>query len=52
VIGHNEGTFIYNTHDLFNKINEINGGWNMVGNNDPHKQPWWNSSYDKASDLK
>jgi hypothetical protein len=40
VIGHNEGTFIYKIY--FNKINEINGGWNMVksGINDSTcKQP-------------
>lgn len=55
VIGHNEGTFIYN-NDTFNKINEINGGWNMVksGINDSYLQATYGGIvlYDKASDLK
>jgi hypothetical protein len=52
VIGHNEGTFIYN-NDTFNKINEINGGWNMVKSGwILPSNLWWNSFYNKANDLK
>lgn len=29
IIGHNEGTFIYE-NGLFNKLNAINGGWNLA----------------------
>jgi ligand-binding sensor domain-containing protein/DNA-binding CsgD family transcriptional regulator len=55
VIGHNEGTFIYN-NDTFIKINEINGGWNMVksGINDSYLQATYGGIvlYNDASDLK
>jgi len=32
VIGHNEGTFLYSNNTL-NKINPINGGWNLTKSN-------------------
>jgi AraC family chitin signaling transcriptional activator len=32
IIGHNEGTYIYK-HAIFSKINNINGGWNLVKSN-------------------
>ncbi|MBG6110163.1 DNA-binding CsgD family transcriptional regulator [Flavobacterium sp. CG_9.10] len=32
VIGHNEGTFIYE-NGIFSKLNDINGGWNLVKSN-------------------
>jgi hypothetical protein len=52
VIGHNEGTFIYN-NDFIDKC-EINGGWNMVksGINDSYLQATYGGIVlYKASDL-
>jgi AraC family chitin signaling transcriptional activator len=32
IIGHNEGTYIYE-NNIFSKLNDINGGWNLVKSN-------------------
>jgi hypothetical protein len=29
IIGHNEGTYIYE-NNVFSKLNNINGGWNLI----------------------
>ena len=32
IIGHNEGTFLYEK-GIFSKLNDINGGWNLAKSN-------------------
>lgn len=55
VIGHNEGTFIYE-NGIFSKLNNINGGWNLVKSsiNETYLQATYSGIiiYKNSTDLK
>ncbi|MGL2994971.1 LuxR C-terminal-related transcriptional regulator [Flavobacterium sp. TSSA_36] len=43
VIGHNDGTFLYNPEGQLSKINPINGGWNFIKSN--LNESYWQATY-------